>query len=47
MKLFNATHNIDYYKEEIQKYDRANLELKLNIERELVLVLDKLKKNNK
>jgi hypothetical protein len=47
IKLFNATHDVDYYTKEIYKYNVANIELKNQLEHELFLALDKLKKNNK
>jgi hypothetical protein len=47
IKLFNATHDVDYYTKEIYKYNVVNIELKNQLEHELFLALDKLKKNNK
>ena len=47
IKLFNATHDVDYYIEEIYKYNVANIELKNQLEHELFLALNKLKKDNK
>ena len=46
-KLFKAEHSLDYYENKLYNYNIANLELKNQIEHELFLALDKLKKDNK
>jgi hypothetical protein len=47
MKLFKAEHSLDYYENKLYNYNTANIELKNQIEHELFLALDKLKKDNK
>ena len=43
IKLFKAKHSLQYYENEIRKYNMTNMKLKNQIEHELFLVLDKLK----
>lgn len=47
MKLFKVERSLDYYENKLYNYNIANLELKNQIEHELFLALDKLKKDNK
>ena len=47
MKLFKAKDPLQYYANKIRKYDVANMKLKNQIEKELGMVLVKLRKDNK
>ena len=47
MKLFKAKDPLQYYANTIRKYDVANMKLKNQIEKELGMVLKKLRKDNK